>query len=613
MTDLNTIVKVDISRETQIPTRGEFGIGMILAEFKANKVISTIIDGRYLIYSTLSEMAEDGWNTSDRVYTAASNYFSQSPNPGQIVIGRKDETDANWTDALNAVQNAYAGWYGFTIITSNMDAVKEAAAWAETQVKLFGYTSGQLPMIGKAQLAKSGRYVSGKPGLVSTFATVSTGSLGISLNGGTIVDLTGIDFTAKPATSGKLTTIGLSSNLANIIAVDNGEMVINVDGTDFTLSSLDFTAATTIANVATVINTALTTATAGADCVASGSRLIFESDTTGATSSVTISAVDGGSGTDITGTSYLSISGATVEAGTASGGAVSSYEDIALVLEEEIQAGDVSLANVTVEWDGVCFVFRSPSIGATSKIELSSGTAGVDLFKAAYIAEGFVLPGTDAIAVGGDILTFLKDKAYDNTVICYSTLAQDQDVAVNAMNFMWMAMCGEAFPYNAGSQTWAFKGLTGITPMRLSSGELTYLQNNNGNVYVTIAGVNQTMGGANGGKVVGGEYIDIIRGTAWLQSEIQFSVYGQLLANRKVPFTDAGGVVIELAILNPLRVAASTDYNLLDPEQPIIVNVPKVADISAADKAARTLRNVTFSAVYAGAIQKVEIQGSLSI
>ncbi len=43
------------------------------------------------------------------------------------------------------------------------------------------------------------------------------------------------------------------------------------------------------------------------------------------------------------------------------------------------------------------------------------------------------------------------------------------------------------------------------------------------------------------------------------------------------------------------------------------VDVPTIASISAADKAARLLKNITYSAVLTGAIESATVAGTLSV
>ena len=88
-----------------------------------------------------------------------------------------------------------------------------------------------------------------------------------------------------------------TATLAQIQAISDGSMTVNVDGTDVALSSLDFTAVTSFSDAATVITTGLSSA---ATCTFSSFTGAFEitSATTGDTSSVTFAGPTG-SGTDI--------------------------------------------------------------------------------------------------------------------------------------------------------------------------------------------------------------------------------------------------------------------------------------------------------------------------
>jgi hypothetical protein len=43
------------------------------------------------------------------------------------------------------------------------------------------------------------------------------------------------------------------------------------------------------------------------------------------------------------------------------------------------------------------------------------------------------------------------------------------------------------------------------------------------------------------------------------------------------------------------------------------VTVPEISTITAADKKNRVLKDLTFQAVYAGAVHKIEVQGNISV
>lgn len=167
----------------------------------------------------------------------------------------------------------------------------------------------------------------------------------------------------------------------------------------------------------------------------------------------------------------------------------------------------------------------------------------------------------------------------------------------------WM---GEGFPYEPGTSTWAYKTLNGVTPDTLLASQEAALKNKNCNYYMTVGGVSITQEG----KVASGEYIDIIIGTDWIEARLREAVYSALVNNRKIPYDDTGIAVIEGLVKGVLNEAASKGILQADS---IAVTVPKYADIPQADKLARKLPDVKFSALYQGAIHSVTINGTISV
>jgi hypothetical protein len=98
----------------------------------------------------------------------------------------------------------------------------------------------------------------------------------------------------------------------------------------------------------------------------------------------------------------------------------------------------------------------------------------------------------------------------------------------------------------------------------------------------------------------------------WINLQIQASVYAAKAGPPKLPYDDNGIGVIGDAIRNPLKLAATPDYNAVDPAS-IVINVPTAASVSAASKAARDLPDANFHCTYTGAIQTVEVTGIVSL
>jgi hypothetical protein len=197
-----------------------------------------------------------------------------------------------------------------------------------------------------------------------------------------------------------------------------------------------------------------------------------------------------------------------------------------------------------------------------------------------------------------DIAYRLQAGAYDRTAVIFTGTPND---------FVDAAWLGKMLPEAPGSATYKFKTLAGVTVDKLTPTESAAIKAKNANTYETIGGVNITAEGV----MASGEFIDIIIGTDWLQARIQERVYAKLVQLKKIPFTDAGVAVIENEVRAQLTEAIGVGLLSQDPEP--TVSVPKVADVSPADKANRYLPDVKFAATLAGAVHKTQIRGTVSV
>jgi len=610
MSEVRDIVAVNITRETRYPTQVGFGSGAIISAFTPGSLNNPMLGGdRYQLYTSVTAMIEDGWASTDLEYRAALAYFSQNPNPGTFMVGRKDAGDADWTAALAAIQSAYTDWYAFTIKSSTEADILEAASWAETVVKLFGYTSAEKAIIGIQVALEEGYFTSGALGALAVWQALTDGEFMISKDGAAAVEVDGINMSAG-ATAGLWVTGIVTGKMAAFEAVSDGEFDITLDaGSPINVLLVDFSGASTFAGLAAILQTAVQ-AEIGLEAVtveydSNSGRFIFTSDSTGATSAILIEVGTAGTGTDLTGEAYFD--GGDETPGTAAS-LPADMDAVATALTAAITAAGVS--DVTVEYSDSRMVFTSATTGNSSSIEISAVTAGpgTDITGASYLNGGISTLGTDLGNEPGvaDLATVLKALSYDHTILVYNEVAQNQNgISASSVQFSFMAWIGEALPFDPASQTWAFKTLSAVSASSIGSGQEIFAKNNNANVYVSTGGVAVTLDG----KVIGGEYIDIIRGTHWLESEIQNAVFTTLLNNRKVPFSDGG---IQL-ITNALKgVLTRAEVDLLNAEDTTIV-IPTRVETDPADRAARFLDGVSFNSTYQGAIQKVAITGTLSI
>ena len=207
----------------------------------------------------------------------------------------------------------------------------------------------------------------------------------------------------------------------------------------------------------------------------------------------------------------------------------------------------------------------------------------------------------------GDLadLAAIFAKKYDRTFVLYHS--DPAEVA----NYPEAAWVGAAGAQPVGSVTWKFKRLVGIAPDNLTATELNNIHAAGGNAYVTKAGDDVT----SEGKVVSGEYIDVIMAKDWVQVNIEHSLQKLLNQSPKIPFTNAGIAQLEAATINVLRqgfnqgiIAADADglplYN---------TNFPTREETDPADRAQRRYTGATFSFELAGAVHEATIHGTITV
>jgi hypothetical protein len=219
--------------------------------------------------------------------------------------------------------------------------------------------------------------------------------------------------------------------------------------------------------------------------------------------------------------------------------------------------------------------------------------------KMIQIASGFSASNGDSGSTDSEAYAF-QNSAYERSAFLFN-----QDAHAHA-GAAWFGRC---LPSQPGFITWAHKTLVGVPADTLSTTFETNLLAFDGNSYTTVAAVNITFEGTTGSS-----YLDIVRTKDWAEARVKESVFGALVNSDKIPFTDKGGALLKGKILNALRAGVRDDDSgafTADPAPYCIV--PKVADILAADKAARNFTGIEWGATLTGAAHTVTIKGTLSL
>lgn len=210
-------------------------------------------------------------------------------------------------------------------------------------------------------------------------------------------------------------------------------------------------------------------------------------------------------------------------------------------------------------------------------------------------------------AATSDIAYIFSAAEYDRSVVLYH-----QDAATTYPEMAWIA---GGFALDPGTGTWKFKELDNFDASVITNGERSAAKGKYANTYETYGDSDITAEG----QVSSSEFIDVIRGVDWLESTMASNIYAILLANPKIPYTNGGIAAVEAEVRSALDDgitvgllrASPNDYN----GQPYEINTKDVSEISAADRSNRLLPGdaITFQAKLAGAIHKVEVNGTVAV
>lgn len=202
----------------------------------------------------------------------------------------------------------------------------------------------------------------------------------------------------------------------------------------------------------------------------------------------------------------------------------------------------------------------------------------------------------------------LSVDTYQNSFEIYSPDKIEADKYIN------VAFAVTGLQYQPGSETWSFKTLAAVSPAELTATQMQALQEANISYYTEYG--NKYI--IQGGKTVGGEWIDVLRFMLWLKSFMQECVYNLFVTHPKIPYTDNGIAQVQTQMVYALKRGqamggiAPTEYDEDgNPVPGYTVTVPRARDLTQAERSSRELKNCKFTARLAGAIHYVEIRGVL--
>lgn len=591
---VSNIVNVTISLTPNGAQPLSFGILMIAGD-------SNVINGvqRFRTYTTIDGVESDFGSTAPEAL-AAQLYFSQSPQPNTLMIGR-------WFSAAAAAQN-------------------DGGILSATQQTLANFTSisnGGLVIVvdgvTKTLTGLNFTLVTNLNGVASVITTALSGSATCTWNGENFVitsattgvgtQATGtVTFTANPSASDTLTLNGQAITFVSSITGANQVLIGSLD-TDtaanlqaFLQASLDadlvFATYATTGLVLTITYKTIGTAGNSYTIVKSSTALTLSASTLlGGTVPSSVGFATAGSGTDVS--AQLMLTSATSQ------GLVPGF-----AAETPVQCATV-LANLSPQWYGLMFastiaVTTNQSLAVSAFIEAQTITR----------VYGVTIQDTTVLSsqISNDLASQIKAAGYQQSCCQYSS-TNPYAIA----SFMGRAFSVD-FTASNTTITLMFKQEPGVIGENLTIQQALTLQNKNCNVFVDY--VNDTVI-LQYGTMSNGQFFDTIQGIDWLQNAIQTAVYNVLYTSTtKIPQTDAGvnqlttaiAAVCSQAVANGLSAPGTWNgpsFGSLVTGQFLkngfYIYAQPVALQSESDRQARKSPPIQVAIKLAGAIQSVDI------
>lgn len=562
---LNLIVDVQTTIQASSPGTAAFDVTMIV---DGQNVLNTGTGTNPIVpqirtYSTLAEMTADGFKAYNYAYRTVQAIFAQTNRPDSVkVCGFPSDSGMNLQDFLTAVEAADPAFYGlmFSYFANDGDsgmttAITDASEWcqsiAEEKHCLFWDTARAIDKTTSANL-----------------------------------------FSAQKALENSRTAGFWHKGINGAYALTVSEAFVTSNSITGTLNGEAFTTPfntdsdTTLADLAADLE-ALTSV---------GSAFVLDAGTAGENRTIVLFAADANerltladfavAGGATQPTALFGLAGQTFKLLTFSASLVASnvinlsINGTAISPVTFASSNDATVAAVATALAGLT------GVGSASVVQNGSADHSILLISLADSARLDLTAG--AVTAGASQAT-----------IAYTDVQTQPDYSVCA------SIVGECIAAVPGTQAWSNRLLTLVGADALSTTEYNAILANNGNVYAAFS---QNKKATRIGTTASGLTIRNRVLVDALDQAIQNAVFEALQNVALVPYTDAGIQAI-VGVVNGVGQTFVSSGALAT----FSAAGPKRSAVSPADVTAGVLNNVTYSALSAGEIQKVNILGTLTV
>lgn len=365
-------------------------------------------------------------------------------------------------------------------------------------------------------------------------------------------------------------------DIADFQSVTDGAFLINVDGIDTQISGLDFSAATSYADIATVISAATALLTVE---VYNSVQILFKTISTGDTSSISVLSAPA-TGTDISGVLYLNGQDGTVENGytpTGIAGELDIIQQVASCSGQYIYGWqlDITYRNTSDQLAASAWAEANDVIlGLISSTPLSyEASSTTDI--------GYILRnGTNPTR------TFITYNPNEDYYDAFSILAR---------------MLGVDYTAPGSALTAKFKSLPGIPTVPLNTTQLTTLEAKSYNIYTATG--KSALVFREGGMVNTNWFIDDRINLDNFQQDVGVAIENTFIKNGKVKYDAKGQTLLHSTISTVCDQYVSNGSF----DSYVVIDTP-LQNISDSQKQQRIGPPFTVDAILSGAIHRLAIQ-----
>jgi hypothetical protein len=245
--------------------------------------------------------------------------------------------------------------------------------------------------------------------------------------------------------------------------------------------------------------------------------------------------------------------------------------------------GDLADAqNVDPSWYGL-------QIDSQSKAETLAAAAWVESNKKLFVPSSSDYACLDPASTT-DVMYAVDAANYARTAVIWHPAPS------HYLGARWM---GKQFPKEPGSTNWAHQQLS-AEAYELTGAEIGAIEGKSGNYFITTNSVSTTFWGTTGA----GEFIDTTHFSDWMRTRTQERFFALLVGLEKLPYTEAGIQAAAAELRSQFR--EGVEAGGIDGTSPIVIDVPTLAEIEAAQKAARNLPGIRGQGRLAGAVNTLD-------